>query len=478
MTKRSVIAVDLGAESGRVIRADFDGSRIAMTEMHRFSNTPVSAQGTLYWDVLRLWHNIKQGIAAVGNAAVSVGVDTWGVDCVLLDRDGNLLSNPVHYRDKRTDGMMEWVFERVPRREIFEQTGIQFMQINGLYGLASMVKNDSPLLHAASTLLTLPDLFNYWLSGSKTCEFTDATTLQMLNPRTADWTRGILESIGIPTNILTPVVFPGDKIGTYEGLDVIVPSCHDTGSAVVGVPTTTKNYAYLSSGTWSLLGVELNAPVINDAAYAANVTNEGGVYGTIRLLKNIAGLWLVQQCRETWLNAGKEYSYPELVGLAHEAEAFRSFVDPDDATFLAPGDMPTRIRDYCKRTNQPVPESVGQITRTVYESLAFKYRYVADLLKDISGQPIEKLHVIGGGSQNQLLCQMTADALGIEVIAGPAEATALGNAIVQFIAQGELANLAEARQMLSQTIETTTYEPKHRTAWEENYQRYKALIEK
>jgi rhamnulokinase len=477
MTKRSVIAVDLGAESGRVIRADFDGSRIDMTEIHRFSNTPVSAQGTLYWDVLRLWHNIKQGIATVGKAADSVGVDTWGVDFVLLDRDGNLVSNPVHYRDKRTDGMMEWVFERVPRREIFEQTGIQFMQINGLYGLASMVKNESPLLDAASTLLTLPDLFNYWLSGSKTCEFTDATTLQMLNPRTSDWTRGILERIGIPTNILTPIVFPGDKIGTYEGLDVIVPSCHDTGSAVVGVPTTTKNYAYLSSGTWSLLGVEIDAPVINDAAYAANVTNEGGVYGTIRLLKNIAGLWLVQQSRETWLQAGQEYSYPELVGMAHEAEPFHSFVDPDDATFLAPGDMPTRIRDYCKRTNQPVPETVGQVTRTIYESLAFKYRYVADLLMAISGQPIEKLHVIGGGSQNQLLCQMTADALGIEVIAGPAEATALGNAVVQFISRGELANLAEARQMLSETIETTMYEPKHRAAWEENYQRYKALIE-
>jgi rhamnulokinase len=287
----------------------------------------------------------------------------------------------------------------------------------------------------------------------------------------------MLQKIGIPTHFLTPVVFPGDKIGTYNGLDVIVPSCHDTGSAVVGVPTTTKNYAYLSSGTWSLLGLEIDAPVINDASYKANVTNEGGVYGTFRLLKNIAGLWLIQQCRETWLNQGTDYAYAELVALAESAHPFQSFVDPDDPAFLAPGDMPSRIRAYCERTNQPVPDSIGQITRTIYESLALKYRYVADLLKNISGEAIETLHVIGGGSQNQLLCQMTADALGVEVVAGPAEATALGNAVVQFIAQGELANLAEARQMLSETIETVRYQPKHREAWEENYQRFKAFTQ-
>ncbi|MDQ7033620.1 MAG: FGGY-family carbohydrate kinase [Anaerolineae bacterium] len=286
----------------------------------------------------------------------------------------------------------------------------------------------------------------------------------------------MLESIGISANILPPIVFPGDKIGTCNGLDVIVPSCHDTGSAVVGVPTTTKNYAYLSSGTWSLLGLEIDAPVINDASYAANVTNEGGVYGTFRLLKNIAGMWLVQQSRETWLKAGTDYSYAELVALAEKAQPFQSFIDPDAPDFHGLGDMPTWICAYCERTNQAVPNSVGQITRTIYESLAFKYRYVVDLLKDISGQTIETLHIIGGGSQNQLLCQMTADALGIQVIAGPTEATALGNAVVQFIAQGELANLAEARQMLSQTIETTTYEPKNHAQWEENYQRFKATV--
>lgn len=448
-----------------------------MTDVHRFSNTPVYAQDTLYWDVLRLWHNIQKGIAQTIDDVVSIGVDSWGVDFALLDRDGVLVANPVHYRDKRNDGMMEWVFERVPRRQIFEQTGIQFMQINGLYGLASMVKTGSPLLDAASTLLTIPDLFNYWLSGSRTCEFSHATTLQIYNPRASDWARDILEAVGIPTHILTLVVQPGDKIGSYQGIDVVVPACHDTGSAVVGVPTTTKNYAYLSSGTWSLLGIEVDEPVINDASYDANFTNEGGVYGTFRLLKNIMGLWIAQQCRGTWLNEGTDYSYPELVILADAAPAFQSFIDPDDDVFLAHGDMPARIRAFCQRTNQPVPETVGQVMCTVYESLAMKYRYVVDLLKDISGQTIERLHIIGGGSQNELLCQMTANALGMEVIAGPAEATALGNAVVQFITDGELANLAEAREMLSRTIHTVAYEPQDRASWEENYQRFKTLID-
>lgn len=478
MSERSVLAVDLGAESGRVIKASFDGNRIDLQELHRFSNTPVSAAGTLYWDVLRLWHNIKIGIQAGLADSLSVGVDTWGVDVTLLDRDGNLLSNPVHYRDKRNDGMMEWAFERVPRRQIFEQTGIQFMQINGLYGLASMVKNQSPLLDAASSMLTIPDLFNYWLSGSRTCEFTHVTTTQMFNPRTNDWARDVLEGIGIPTHFLTPVVYPGDKIGKYEHLDVIVPGCHDTASAVVGVPTTTSNYAYLSSGTWSLLGIELDQPVITDASYEANFTNEGGVYGTTRLLKNIMGLWLAQQCRETWMQQGREYSYPELVQRAEAAAPFVSLVDPDAPEFLAHGDMPARIRAYCQRTGQQQPESVGEVMRAVYESLALKYRYVIDMLRSISGQPIERLHIIGGGTQNELLCQMTANAVGFPVVAGPIEATALGNAIIQFITHGDLANLAEARQMLSRSIVTRTYEPRDRAIWEETYERYKSIIQK
>ncbi len=478
MAKRSVLTVDLGAESGRVIQADFDGKSIAMNDLHRFSNTPVHTQGTLYWDVLRLWHNIKTGINLRDDSVMSVGVDTWGVDFALLDRDGNLLGNPIHYRDHRNDGMMEWVFERVPRREVFDKTGIQFMQINGLYGLAAMAKANSPLLDVADSLLTIPDLFNYWLSGSRTCEFTHATTLQIFNPTIDDWARDILEQIGVPTDMLTPIVRPGDKIGSYDGLDVIVPACHDTGSAVVGVPTTTKNYAYLSSGTWSLLGVEVDEPVINDKTYEANFTNEGGVYGNYRLLKNIMGLWLAQQCRETWISAGDEYSYDELVAFAESAEPFRSIIDPDQPQFLAHGDMPARIRAYCQQTQQPVPETVGQTMRTVYESLALKYRYVTEMLTELTGQSIDRLHVIGGGAKNALLCQMTANALNIPVIAGPVEATALGNAVVQFITQGDLANIGEAREMLSRSIATTTYEPDATHAlWEENYQRFKSIID-
>jgi sugar (pentulose or hexulose) kinase len=478
MPERSVLAVDLGAESGRVIKASFNGSRIDLKELHRFTNTPVTAAGTIYWDVLRLWHNIKTGIQAGAADALSVGVDTWGVDVTLLDRDGNLVCNPVHYRDKRNDGMMEWAFERVSQREIFERTGIQFMQINGLYGMASLVKNQSPLLDATASMLTIADLFNYWLSGSKTCEYTHVTTTQMFNPRTNDWAHDILQGLGIPTNILTPIVYPGDKIGKYEHLDVIVPGCHDTACAVVGVPTTTSNYAYLSSGTWSLLGLEIDEPVINDAAYHANLTNEGGVYDTIRLLKNITGLWLAQQCRETWMQQGKEYSYAELVQYAEKAKPFQSLVDPDAPDFMAHGDMPARIRAYCHRTGQTQPDSVGEFMRTVYESLAFKYRYVLDLLRTISGKTIDRLHIIGGGTQNELLCQMTANAVGMPVIAGPVEATAMGNAIMQFIAHGDLANLSEARQMLSQSTVTRHYEPRDRLIWEETYERYKTIIQK
>jgi len=475
MSEKRVIAIDLGAESGRVMSGAFDGERLTMTEAHRFPNIPVRAQGTLYWDVLRLWHEIKNGIQKV-DAASSIGLDTWGVDVALLDSNGQLLGNPVHYRDSRNDGMMEWVFDRVPRREVFQRTGIQFMQINGLYQLASMVRDKSTQFAAAETLLTIADLFNYWLTGSKTCEFTHVTTLQMYNPQKADWDRELLEAVGIPTHILTAIVQAGTQIGTYQDIPVIAPPCHDTGSAVVGVPTTTSDYAYLSSGTWSLLGLELDHPVITDASYEANLTNEGGYAGTFRLLKNIMGLWIVQQCRRAWRAAGEDYSYDELIPLAEAADPFQSFIDPDDTRFLPMGDMPARIRSFCQKSGQAVPESHGELVRTAYESLAFKYRMVLDQLVAVSGQPVERLHIIGGGSRNTLLCQMTANALGKPVITGPVEATAMGNVIVQLITQGELANLAQAREMLSRTVNTVEYTPQDTSLWEEQFERYKELI--
>ncbi len=471
----NVIAVDLGAESGRVARVAFNGERLSLAEVSRFPNIPVQANGTLYWDVLSLWREICAGIEQAGSGVAGIGVDAWGVDYALLDRDGKLLGNPVHYRDRRTEGMFEWVFSRVPRREIFERTGIQFIILNTLYQLASMAASQSAQLEAAATYLAMPDLINYWLTGEKACEFSHATTTQFYNPRATDWDRQLLAQVGIPTEMFGSIVQPGTRIGAYQGVPVFTSASHDTASAVVAVPTTTTDYAYLSSGTWSLIGLELDTPVINDHSYAANVTNEGGVYGTFRFLKNVMGLWIAQQCRATWRAQGEDYSYDELARLAASAEPLRSLIEPDDPAFFPPGDMPARIREYCQRTGQPIPESVGQVMRTAYESLALKYRLVLERMTALSGRTYERLHIIGGGTKNRLLCQMTADALGCPVIAGPVEATALGNGIVQLIALGEIADLQQAREILSRSAETVTYEPKPSAAWEEAYQQFKQL---
>lgn len=475
MSEKHVIAIDLGASSGRVMDVAFDGKSIRLEEAHRFLNIPVQTPHMLYWDVLRLWHEITVGIPKVKHAD-SIGVDTWGVDFAFLDNTGKLLSNPGHYRDKRTDGSMEWVFERMPRREVFERTGIQFIQLNGLYQIAGMLREGSRLMEYADTMLTIADLFNYWLTGSKTCEFTEATTLQLYNPHTNDWERDLMNAIGMPTDILTPIVQPGTKIGAYNDIDVILPACHDTGSAVVAVPTTTQNYAYLSSGTWSLLGLELKQPIITDASYEANVTNEGGYDNTYRLLKNIMGLWVVDQCRSTWQTEGKNYSFDQLAEMVQSSDLFQSFIEPDNAVFFRSGDMPARIIDFCQQTNQPLPENDAEIITTVYVSLAYKYRYVLEQLIAVSGQAVDTLHIIGGGSKNSLLNQMTANAIGRPVIAGPAEATAIGNAVVQLISLGELSNVAEAREMLSQSDELIIYEPQDTEIWNEHYARFKQLL--
>ena len=476
MSARRVIAVDLGATSGRVMDVAFDGARLRLEKVHRFPNIPVQTPTRLHWDVLRLWHEITTGIGGAPEAA-SIGLDCWGVDYALLDSAGELLANPVHYRDPRTNGAMEWVFERMPRREIFERTGIQFIPLNGLFQLGASLRDGSPLLEQAATMLTIADLFNYWLTGSKTCEFTEATTMQLYNPRLGDWDREIMDAVGIPTDLLTPIVPPGTRIGEYQGIDVIVPACHDTGSAVVAVPASTDNYAYLSSGTWSLLGLELEEAIISDAAYEANVTNEGGYGGSFRLLKNIMGLWVADQCRATWGAQGVDYSFAQLTAMVESAAPFKAFIEPDDPLFLPPGDMPARIREYCRQSGQPTPESDAEVMATVYVSLAYKYRYVLEQLIAVSGRSVEVLHIIGGGSRNALLNQMTANAIGRPVIAGPAEATATGNAIVQLIAIGELGSVAEARSLLSQSDENRLYEPQDSAAWDEHYPRFCALLD-
>lgn len=470
-----VIAIDLGAESGRVITVDFNGRRLELEEVHRFPNIPVMAHGTLYWDVLRLWHDITFGIKKAGGDITSLGVDTWAVDFCLLDRHGNLLSNPVHYRDDRSLGMPDWVHARVPLRQIFERTGIQFMRLNTLYQMASLAKQGSVQLQSAAYFLMIPDLFTYWLTGERSTEFTNATTTQFYNPRQDDWDYETLGALGIPTNILPTIVQPGTRVGTYGGIPVLKPATHDTGSAVVAVPTNTADYAYLSSGTWSLLGLEVPKPVISDEAFDANMTNEGGVNG-YRLLRNVMGLWLAQECRAEWLAEGMDYSYDQLTMLAAGAEPFRSLIDPDDPSFIPQGNMPERIRAFCVRTHQPVPETVGQIMRTVYESLALKYRHILTKLARISGRRIECLHIIGGGSRNKLLNQMTADATQRMVITGPDEATALGNAILQLIAAGELATISEARGLLGKSFALVEYEPQTSPLAEEAFGRFANLL--
>ncbi|MBW4435722.1 MAG: rhamnulokinase [Pleurocapsa minor GSE-CHR-MK-17-07R] len=470
------IAVDLGATSGRVLSIELTERGFHQTELHRFANEPVFAGGTLYWDALRLWHEIRQGITKAPAGAQSIGLDAWGVDFALLDKHGRLLSNPVHYRDARANGMMEWVFERVPKREIYERTGLQFMQLNTLYQIASLVKEQSVLLDSAATYLSMPDLFLYWMGGDKVCEFTHATTTQFFDPRAGGWDLELLAKLGVPTHIFPQIVPPGTVTGDMNGIPVIVPGTHDTASAVVGIPTTTDDFAYISSGTWSLIGLETPGPVINDLSYAANATNEGGAYGTYRFLRNVAGMWLLEQSRATWSAAGHTYSYDELRRMVEEAPAFRSLFDPDHLDFLAPGDMPARIAAYCARTGQPSPETPGQVVRAIYESLALKYRHVLRGLISASGKHVSRMHIIGGGSQNAQLCQMTADALEMPVVAGPGEATAIGNAMVQFISTGALASLADARQLLASSVETRTYEPKHQAQFAEAAERFATLL--
>jgi rhamnulokinase len=476
MTSRTVLAVDLGAESGRVMAVHFDGQQLALEELHRFPNTTVTINGTLHWNFLRLWGDIQDGIEEGKQfSPASLGVDTWGVDFGLLDSQGSLTGNLVHYRDDRTNGMMERAYAKLPQAEIFSQTGIQFMQINTLYQLLSLVESGSPQLQIAKTFLTAPDLLNYWLTGEKVCEFSNATTTQLYNPATGDWATAMMDKLGIPSHIFPEIVLPGTHLGKHEGIPVIAPACHDTGSAVAAVPAQTPDFAYISSGTWSLVGLELNRPILTAEALAANVTNEGGVYHTFRFLKNLTGLWILQQCRATWAAAGEAYAYAEMVDMAVQAEPFKAFIDPNDPRFLSPGDYPKRIRDWCRQTHQPAPETPGEVIRCVLESLALAYRQVLEGIKTVANRPVSALHIVGGGTQNKLLNQMTANATGLHVVTGPIEATVIGNALVQLITLGDIADLDQARQIVAGMAETQQYEPYDHVLWNEAYERFQTV---
>lgn len=490
MAKKTVyLAVDLGAESGRVIAGGFDGRKLTLQEVHRFPNVAVRLPDGLHWDFLRLFTEIKDGLRLAvrdhGKACASVGVDTWGVDFGLLDRRGALMGNPWHYRDSRTDGMMERAFRVAPREKIYAETGIQFMQLNTLFQLYAMAREKSPQLAEAETLLFSPDLLNYWLTGIRRNEWTIASTSQCLNPVNRRWAAGLLKRLGIPANIFPDMIEPGtvmgpllrdvaEEVGGANLLAVAVGS-HDTASAVAAVPAGRGRFAYLSSGTWSLMGVETAKPVINAHTLGFNLTNEGGVCRTIRLLKNIMGLWLVQQCRATWKAQGEDLSYEEIARLARAAPACAAFVDPFDSLFFSPGDMPARIRQYCLRTGQKPPRDKGAVVRTALESLALAYRRVHDQLAEVTGPRPAALHIVGGGSQNALLNQLAANATGLPVVAGPVEATAAGNILLQMLAQGAIRSLAEGREIVRRSFPTATFEPRDRAVWDEAYARFGAL---
>jgi rhamnulokinase len=451
------VAVDLGAESGRAVLGRFEGERMTLEEVHRFPNRPVRLPDGLHWDVLRIIGEIKEGLAKAARSPErieSLGVDAWGVDFALLDRDGSLISNPYHYRDPRTEGMDERAFDRMPKEEIYGVTGIQFLPINTLYQLLAM--EGSPLLGTAQTLLLIPDLIGYWLTGEKACEFTIASTTQLCDARSGGWAHDLMEKMGFPTHIFGDIIPPGtelgpllpevaEEIGVKEGFRVTAVASHDTASAVVAVPAESENFAYISSGTWSLVGVELPEPAVEPEGMHANFTNEGGFGGTTRFLKNVMGLWIMQECRRSWAREGRDYSYEELTHLAQAAPAAGSLLDPDHPTFLPPGDMPGRIRRFCRETGQSPPEEPGEVVRCVLESLALKYRWVLERAEEITGRRAEVVHVVGGGVRNTLLCQLTADATRRPVRAGPVEATALGNLMVQAYTRGYLDSLEEIR---------------------------------
>ena len=480
------LAFDLGAESGRAMLGTLDHGVLSVRELHRFRNEPVQQHGSLQWDIRRLWREMQHALALnEGTRLDSVGVDSWGVDYALIGERGNLLENPYHYRDRRTDGAMAAVFERVSRERIYAVTGIQFLPINTIYQLYAACRRTPDLIDSARALVTIPDLLNYWLTGTLTAEYTVATTTQCIDVRARTWAMHLLEEIGLPARLLQPLVEPGTTIGSLQasasvtaaGTPVVAPACHDTASAVASV-SASGNVAFLSSGTWSLLGTEVDQPVVTARAMALNFTNEGGVAGTTRLLKNIGGLWLLQECRRSWSAAGQAFTYDALLDAASDdALAFRSVFDPDHEQFLNPDDMPSSIDAYCARTGQPAPASPPAYTRAILESLACKYRLVLESLEAVSGRRFDEIRIVGGGSRNRLLNQLTADATGRMVVAGPAEATALGNVAMQMLATGAVGSLAEARLIIERSFPVERFEPVGHDRWDARSRRLEEHME-
>lgn len=486
-----LIAVDLGASSGRVLAAHWDGRAFALEELHRFPNGPVNVAGSLYWNVLGLWTEIQSGLTKYREkfreTPAGISVDAWGVDYALLDKHGRLLGNPYHYRDARTDGLPAEVFARVPAREIFAETGVQTMQINTLFQLYGMARRGDVQLTSAAALLMIPDYFHYLLCGDQSVEYTNATTTQMYSGVGRAWAGGLLERLEIPAGILPQVIQPGTLLpevraavlreaGMTESFPVIAGASHDTASAVAAIPNMDGESVFISSGTWSLMGVELDEPLISDEAFALNFTNEGSARGRTVLLKNITGMWTLQECMREWWREGRRYSWPELMQLAAEARPLGALFDPDAPAFLAPQNMPQAICEHFRKRAEPAPETAGAIARSCLESLALRYRWTLEALESLTGRRFRTIRVVGGGSLNALLCQLTADACGRRVVAGPVEASALGNIMVQAIATGHLADFAEGQAAIAASVVCESYEPREDDAWDGAYARMKGMF--
>lgn len=487
MTKR-VLAFDFGASSGRAIIGRFDGDKITLEEVHRFSNDPVSVGGTVYWDVLRLFYEIKQGIikAKIAGGFDSIGIDTWGVDFGLIDSEGKLMENPVHYRDARTVGLVDEAFKTMPKEKLYGITGIQFMELNTLFQLISLKKYRPWMLERADKMLFMPDLFGYMLTGKMCAEYSIASTSQLIDLDKRTWSKEILDAFGIKESVFAPLVQPGTVLGELSkevceecGVDpvpVISVCGHDTQSAITSVPCEDGDFAFLSSGTWSLFGTELDKPIVNETSMNINITNEGGFDSSTGFLKNIIGLWLIQESRRQWKREGKEYSYADLEKLALAAEPFKCFIDPDAPEFVPHGNIPERVREFCRKTGQYVPETVGEIMRCIYESLAMKYRLTFEKLRECTERDYPVIHVIGGGTKDGLLCQMTANSCDRTVKAGPIEATVMGNVAVQLMSDGSVKNIGQARKIVADSSELKTFEPKDTDKWAGAYEDFLKVV--
>jgi rhamnulokinase len=490
MSKRTLLAFDFGASSGRAIRGVFNGSTLTMETVHQFPNGAVSAMDHLYWDILRFFEELREGIRRSTQNSPGplsgIGIDTWGVDYGLLDKDGDLLGVPYHYRDRRTEGMFEEAFRRMPREEIFAHTGLAFQPFNTLFQLLAMRVTKPELLDKARTLLLMPDLLSYYLTGVMATEYTDASTTQLLNVHSRTWDENLLARMGFPRGIFTEIQSPGTIRGVLHGsiaaetgvtpCPVISVTSHDTASAVLAVPLPDQHYAYLSSGTWSLLGVERREPALNDNALRWNFTNEGGFDGTIRILRNVMGLWIIQECKREWDGEGSPATFEELTREAERSPGMNCFVDPDDPSFYPPGPMVQRVQAYCERTHQPVPRVRGEIVRCVLESLALKYRWVVEHLEQVVGYRVQGLYIVGGGVRNTLLNKLTANALKRPVWGGPPEATGMGNLLVQLHALGEVHGLTQMRALVRASNPPVLYEPFNEEAWDHAYERFERLV--